>query len=278
MDGHPVGVVGVGIIGRAIAETLLARGVDVLVHDRAPHAVAGLPAHSIAGSVAAVAGRCPVLLVAVQDDDQVAAVVEEALTATSAGSVVVVHSTVLPATVQRLGALAAAHGVELLDAPLAGTGEAGVRGATIWALVGGSPAPIDRVQPLFERYTGRVLRTGALGSGAALKLAHNVFVYLGYRAVQEAHDLARAAGVADGLLAEVTTASGMMSPSFRVYHDIYEHRVGLADGEREPGPFATYAAILEKDLRQAVEVASGLGVALPVAEVVRHRGAEIYRV
>jgi 3-hydroxyisobutyrate dehydrogenase-like beta-hydroxyacid dehydrogenase len=214
----------------------------------------------------------------VQDDDQCSAVVDEALTTAAPGSVIVVHSTVLPATVQRLGELAAARGVEVLDAPLAGTGEAGVRDATMWALVGGSPSTIDRTQPLLARYTARVLRTGALGSGAALKLAHNVFVYLGYRAVQEAHDLARAAGVADGLLAEVSTASGMMSPSFRVYHDIYEHRVGLPDGEREPGPFATYASILEKDLRQAVEVAAGFGLQLPVAELVRHRGEEIYRV
>ena len=273
-----MGLVGVGIIGRAIAETLLAQRVDVLVHDRDPDAVAGLPEHSIAGSVAEQAERCRVLLVAVQDDDQCAEVVEAALTTASPGSVIVVHSTVLPSTVQRLGGVAAGHDVELLDAPLAGTGEDGVRDATMWVLAGGPATTIDRVQPLFDRYTGRVLRTGALGSGAALKLAHNVFVYLGYRAVQEAHDLARAAGVADGLLAEVTTASGMMSPSFRVYHDIYEHRVGLADDERGPGPFTTYAAILEKDLRQAVEVAAGYGLALPAAELVRHRGDEIYRV
>ena len=87
--------------------------------------------------------------------------------------------------------------------------------------------------------------------------------------------------VADGLLAEITEASQMMSPSFRTYHDIYERRAELArDGEADPERelFWTYAAVMDKDVRQAVALAAERGVELPAAIALQGRGAETYAV
>jgi 3-hydroxyisobutyrate dehydrogenase-like beta-hydroxyacid dehydrogenase len=276
-----VGLVGVGIIGRAIADTLLAANVPLVVHDVRAAAVDGMPPDVVGADVAAVAQRSDVVLIAVQNDAQCEAVIAEALGGCAAGTVIVVHSTVLPATVQRLSIAAAERGVEVLDAPVAGSGHEGIRDQSMWVLAGGPEPVVDRMRPFFARYSGRVLHTGEVGSAAALKLAHNLFVYLGYQAVRESVELARAAGVADGLLAEVTEASQMMSPSFRVYHDIYEHRSALSrnggeDAERDL--FATYAAVLDKDVRQAVALAAEHGVELPAAIALQGKGATTYAV
>ena len=66
-------------------------------------------------------------------------------------------------------------------------------------------------------------------------------VYLGYLSVIEALELAHAAGVADGLVKEITLASETLSPQSEVFLDIYERR----GSTRAPPPrttFATYAA------------------------------------
>jgi 3-hydroxyisobutyrate dehydrogenase len=260
---------------------LLAVEVPLVLHDVRPAAVDGLPRAVVLADVPAVARASDVVLVAVQNDAQCASVVAEVLTACATGTTIVVHSTVLPATVQRLDRDAAASGVDLLDAPVAGSGHEGLRDQSMWVLAGGRDEVVERLRPLFAHYSGRVLHTGDVGSAAALKLAHNLFVYLGYQAVRESVELARAAGVADGLLAEVTEASRMMSPSFRIYHDIYERRAALVRGA-EPDPerdlFATYAAVLDKDVHQAVALAAEHGLDLPAGIALQAKGAETYAV
>src|SRR5690606_28203363 len=79
-------------------------------------------------------------------------------------------------------------------------------------------------------------------------------VGLGIPGATEAVELARAAGVRDGLVAEVTRATGALSTQSDVFLEISERR------RRDPGPpheqdaFRTYSALLEKDLRAAVEL------------------------
>jgi 3-hydroxyisobutyrate dehydrogenase-like beta-hydroxyacid dehydrogenase len=273
-----VGLVGVGIIGRAIAEVLGREHVPLVVHDVRPEATAGLAPGVVASTVEELARTSSVVLVAVRDDAQCEEVVTAIARHATPGSVIVIHATVQPSTVVALDALATAHGLELLDAPLAGTGEEGIHDGSMWALVGGPEERMARVDALLARYTSRRVHTGAIGSGSALKLAHNVFVYLGYQAVFEAVALARAAGVAEGLLAEVTTASQMLSPALRVYHDIAARRRVDPGGPDEQAAFATYAAILDKDLDAALALARAHGLALPAAALLAGSGRQIYHV
>ena len=145
-------------------------------------------------------------------------------------------------------------------------------------MAGGDTDTVERLRPTLGRFAGHVLHTGRLGSGAALKLAHNVMVYLGYLSVLEAVELAHAAGVRDGLVAEVTHATGTLSPQSEIYLEIYERRrAGAGDGP-ETEYLRTSAAVLEKDLRIAVELAARHGLELPGSALVAPRGLEVYRV
>ncbi len=290
MDGQPrgsttthVGMIGLGIIGSAVAEQLLASGHTPVVHDLRPEPLARAQelGATVATSARAVAERCDTVLVCVQNDEQCHEVVEGPdgiLAGARPGSTIAILSTIHPDTITQLAAAAAAHDVALVDAPMAGQGEASVRDGTLWVMAGGDDAVVARLRPTLEGFAGRVLHAGPLGSGAALKLAHNVMVYLGYLSVLEAVELARAAGVHDGLLAEVTRATGTLSPQSEIYLEIFERRRHDQGDGRETEYLRTSAAVLEKDLRIAVELAAAHGLALPGSALVAPRGLEVYRV
>ncbi len=273
-----VGIVGVGILGRPVAEELLAGGVDVVVRDVALTAVEGLAemGATVAGSAAEVGERCDLVAVLVQTADQCRAVVEEVVATAAPGTTIAVMATITPDVVAELAAIAAAADIDLVDAPFAGQGVDSVRAHTMRVLAGGDAEVVERLRPFVEPHLGHLVHAGPLGAGAAVKLAHNVMVYLGYLSVIEAVELARAAGVTDGLVKEVTRGSGTLSPQSEVFFDIYERR------RLDPGPaaesdtFRTYAALLDKDLRHAVELAAVHGLELPGSRLMSTRGAATY--
>ena len=165
------------------------------------------------------------MFVLVQTADQCREVVADVLTTAAPGTTVAVMATVPPDVVVELAATAADEvGVDLIDAPFAGQGVESVRSHTMTVLGGGEAEVVERLRPVVEPALGRLVHAGPLGAGSTLKLAHNVMVYLGYLAVIEAVELAHAAGVADGLVKEVTLASETLSRQSEVFLDIYERR------------------------------------------------------
>lgn len=277
-SGHEIGLIGVGILGRAVAETLLASGTPVTVHDIRPDAVAGLEdlGASVVHSVAAVARASDRVLILVQTDEQCMDVAHELFPALKDGSIVAVQSTISPDTAHELGTAAAYHGVSLIEAALAGNGAEGVREGTILVLAGGATAAIDAFRPIFAAFSASVVVAGDVGAASVLKLAHNVLVYLNYMAVVEAVELARAAGVRDGLVAEITERTGTLSPQERVFHDIYERRRLDAGDAAERAEFETYAALFEKDLRLALRLAAAHGLQLSGARAALGQADEMY--
>jgi len=275
-----VGLIGVGILGRPVAEELLAAGLPLVVRDVRPEAVAGLAEQGavVASSASEVGERCDLVLLLVQTADQCRDVVAELLMVASPGTTVAVMATVTPEVVHQLAEQAAAVGIDLVDAPMAGKGEASVRDHSIWVLAGGEAGVVERLRPATDAFAGRLVHAGPLGSGAAVKLAHNVMVYLGYLATLEAVELARAAGVADGLVEEVTRASGTLSDQSAVWLEIYERRRLDPGPPEEEAMLRTSAALLDKDLRHAVELGDRLGVDLPGVRLMVGRGAATYAV
>jgi 3-hydroxyisobutyrate dehydrogenase-like beta-hydroxyacid dehydrogenase len=112
---------------------------------------------------------------------------------------------------------------------MAGQGSDHIPKGLLWVLVGGSDAEYARVAPALRTFAGRALHTGPLGSPA---VAHNVMVYGGYLATIEALELARVAGVSDGLVQEITAHTGTLSPQSAILAEIYEPRSHLKAGVR----------------------------------------------
>ncbi len=276
-----IGIVGTGILGRGVAERLLARDLALAVYDPRREALAGLAERGalVCASNRELAGHCDRVCVWVQNDEQCQRAVagEDGLLAGLApGAAIAIHSTVHPRTVRELFELCAARSVALIDAPVAGQGVRSLERGDFWMLAGGDEPAIERFRAIAESFCSRVLVCGPLGSGAVLKLAHNVATYLGYLAAIEAQALARAAGVRPGLLEAVTQASGTLSPAMQLMLETREQRLGRDANAFGDAQMRTYAEILEKDLRVALEVANEHGLELPGAALASQRARFLY--
>ncbi len=281
-----VGFVGLGNQGKPIAAHLAPAGLETTVYDvvRAPVDELAAGGARAAASLRELGERADVVGVCVPEDDDVRAVVrgrggEEGLLAGLApGSVVLVHSTVLPDTVVELAEAAAGQGVEVLDACVTG-GAARAQKRQITWLVGGPAAVLERVRPYLEATSEvPVVHAGALGNGARLKLCINLVTYVQWAAAYESMALARAIGLPQEVLEEAGRANGQLTDLMLTY--LATHKV--PDEVRHSDGFQQlmrgHMAIAEKDLAAALRLAREAGVALPVGSLVSQSMARLYGV
>lgn len=270
--GSAVGFVGLGNIGRPMALRLAAaETLDVHVYDVAPGPLAELGAAGakVGGSVAEVAGAVDVLCVMVRDDDQVRAVLDEALTTARGGLVFVVHSTVAPGTPGELADLAARSGVRLLDAPVSG-GPMGAAEGTLAILVGGEDEAFAAARPALDAMGTKVVHAGPVGAGTRFKLARNLMHFVSFTAATEAQRLAEAAGLDLKALGDVVRHTDAVTggPGAIMHR---ETAAPIAPDDFWHGVFSHVVALGEKDLGFAVAMADELGVDVPLARLAEQR-------
>jgi 3-hydroxyisobutyrate dehydrogenase len=116
------------------------------------------------------------------------------LEAMEKGAVWLQTSTVGAAPADRLIALAAEHGVAIVDAPVLGSKEPAERGEIVM-LASGEDQHLDLCEPFFDAVARRVLRLGAAGNGSRLKMVTNGWIMSAVAAIAEAMALAEAFGL-----------------------------------------------------------------------------------
>ena len=277
-----VGVVGLGLIGSALVHRLAQTGEAPLVFDLKSQAVNDAVAvgATAADSSADLAARSDIVLVCVQTDDQCIDAVrgeKGALAGATPDTCIAVVSTVLPSTIESLAAAAAEQGVHLVDTPVAGRGAFSVEEGTMSVMVGDDGELAARLEPTLRRFASKVVAAGALGSGAALKLAHNVVVYAGLAAMMEAVDLADAAGVRDGLLEDVAKTSGALSDLSAFTLPYFKHFRENPPTEFVDEALKVAAQLQQKDLGDAVFLAGEHGVDMPIARLLSHSRDAIFQ-
>lgn len=261
------GFVGLGQIGRPMAERLVAGGLATTVYDLAPEPVAALVAAgaAAAGSPRELAARSDVVGVCVRDDADVRAVCEgpDGLLAGAApGAVVAIHSTVLPATVRALGEAAARRGVGVLDACMTG-GAAGAARGTLTYMVGGEAEHLERCRPVLETSAKKIVHTGPLGSGCTAKLCNNLMTYLAWTSAYEATRLARATGLPQEVLEEVTRSNGNLTDPMLAFLAVHKAPDAARLSPEFQARLRAFVEVAEKDLACTLALAREHGLALP---------------
>ncbi len=259
-----VGFLGLGIMGRPMAHTLLRAGYPLVVYNRSPAPVAELVAAGAesAPTPAATGAGCDLAITMLANDAAVEAVVlgPDGLAAgLRRGAVHVDMSTISPLTARRIAAHLAERGVEALDAPVSG-GEVGARDATLSIMVGGPAATLERARPPLERLGRSIVHIGAAGAGQVAKACNQLVVGVTIDAVAEALLLASAAGVDPARVREALLGGFASS---RVL-DLHGQR--MLDHAFQPGFMASMQL---KDLNIVVALGEAAGVPLPGATTVR---------
>jgi 3-hydroxyisobutyrate dehydrogenase-like beta-hydroxyacid dehydrogenase len=269
-----VGFIGLGNIGKPMANRLASWQGGLTVYDVVPDPLAELEklAARAAASVAELAAECDVICVMVNTDDQVRDVMGEILGAARPGTVVAVHSTISPDLPPRLEDLAGRHDLLFVDAPVSG-GAMGADAGTLAIMVGGTDAAYDAVKEPFALMGTEVVHCGPAGNGTAAKLARNLLHFVAFTATGEALRLAEAAGVDLVALGRIVrhTDSITEGPGAIMHRDT---TAPLAPDDGWTSIFEHVLAIGAKDLGHAIELADRLDVDVPMAQYASKHLAE----
>lgn len=276
------GFIGLGIMGKALAGNLAPKGLPTIVYDIDEAAIRGLlPSGArAAASAREVAQNADVIGICVPADSHVRAVLggEDGVFAhAAAGSVVAIHSTVHPATIEQMAAEGAARGVAVLEAPVAGGPVRAAAGEGFY-MVSGDEAACAKARPYLEAAASKILFTGAFGNAAKLKLALNVLTNLSFAASLEAMLLARAMGLPQELFEEGGQATTMLNPLLLQYLGLYKMPDEVFRSEKLQGYLRGRMEIAQKDLGLALQMAHDHGIAMPVTGLVTQLLAKVYGV
>jgi putative dehydrogenase len=259
-----VGVIGLGIMGGAIARNLVRAGLHVLGYDLdASRVAAFIAAGGIAcASTEELAATVPLILSVLPSP----AALDSAVSAISVGvkrlgsgrrPAVAEMSTLAEADKRAAADRLREVGVDMIDSPVSGTGIQAERGDLV-IYASGDDATIDRFETAFAAMARRVVRVGPFGVGMRTKLVANLLVAVHIVAAAEALNLARAAGLdLPDTLAALIDGAGT-SRMLEVRGPM------MVDPSSEP-PSMTLR-LFAKDEQLIREYAASLGVELTVFE------------
>lgn len=201
-----VGIIGLGLVGSALAERFLAADFSVVGNDidadkrRALKAAGGQAVED----AAEVARRSERILLSLPTSE-IAAELLQKIIGQLPGKLVVDTTTGEPETMARLGAWLADHGVEYVDATIAGS-SAQVRRGEVVVMLGGSDAAVQRSRDLLSMFAAQWFHLGPVGSGARMKLVVNLVLGLNRAVLAEGLAFAKACGIEPGTALELLKA------------------------------------------------------------------------
>jgi 3-hydroxyisobutyrate dehydrogenase len=268
-----VGIVGAGAMGSALLERLKLAGVQATAFDIAPTALeaAGSLGANIAPSSKAVAEASTIIDVVVRTDQEVMDCTmgkDGILDGAPAGTLVLLHSTILPETTKTVAEAARQRNVHVIDACMTSVPRV-VRQGGLTFLVGGPAELVERATPHLLHMAKEVIPMGPLGAGNVAKLIKNLVMASEALIVHEAIRIGLAGGVPceEGLEMMRKTAT----PS------TLEHWQDRFDLSGTIPKLRTGVNLYDKDLPLAAEVGHRLGVAIPITEQLAAAGLRLVR-
>jgi 3-hydroxyisobutyrate dehydrogenase-like beta-hydroxyacid dehydrogenase len=251
------GFVGLGMQGKYMAVNLAEARYDLMVYDTRPEPLEELArvGAKIARSNAEVAKHAEIVQVCVLNDAQVEEVVAgpKGLLETAApGTIIVIHSTIAPATIEKLAPLVARKRVEIIDAPVSGS-ERGAKAKTMSYMVGGSREALEKCRPLLETSGPKIQHVGALGAGVRAKLAHQIIITVNMLAAYEGMKVGVESGLEPKILEKV------------IHEGLAQSWIADQWSELSFGPHSR--DVFYKDLTLGLELAQELGISVPGAEL-----------
>jgi L-threonate 2-dehydrogenase len=252
-----VGIVGLGIMGGAIARNLVDRGWRVVGFDtdatqRTELASANV---TIAGDVGQVAREAPIIMTSLPNPAAVEDVAQAIADSGQPPRIVVELSTLTLADKLRFEDILKKAGHIALDCPLSGTGaQAKNRDLVVYA--SGDSASIARCAELFSDFAKQSADLGAFGNGSRMKFVANHLVAIHNVATAEAMILAERAGLDPKLVVDMVGPGAGGSRMFQMRAPM------MVEGVYEPATMKV--STWKKDMAIIAEFADDVGCATPL--------------
>jgi len=269
------GIIGVGLVGTALAERFLAGGLRVVGFDIDAGRNEQLKqlGGRVAASAAEVARQSRRIVLSLPTSAIAGAVLDEIEPQLAPGTIVIDTTTGAPEDIAGFGERLAARGVPYLDATIGGSSRQ-VREGDVIVLCGGERAAFDACQDLFAHFSKRTFHLGPCASGARMKLVLNLVLGLNRAVLAEGLTYAKARGIDPATALEVlragpaysrvmdTKGAKMLNQEFSAEARLSQHlkdvRLILASAEQS-GAWLPLSA-LHRELLEKAE-AAGFGAA-----------------
>jgi 3-hydroxyisobutyrate dehydrogenase len=259
-DNVRVGLLGVGLMGSAMARRLLDRGIAVVAWDRDATAMRGLEGRGgqLAKGPSEVVSATGVVITMLPTADIVLDVVRPLLQDWPRDTIWLQMSSVGAAEADRLAEVAEAHSITLVDAPVSGSTHPAEHGE-LTVLASGPDTARIAVEPIFDALASRVLWVGEAGMGSRLKMAANHWMITMVGALAESMRLCEAMGLDQQRFVELLDG-GPLGSVYAVQK--------LEEMRRHEYPAGFPVRLALKDLELVREVEQSSGTAMPVLDVV----------
>jgi 3-hydroxyisobutyrate dehydrogenase-like beta-hydroxyacid dehydrogenase len=184
-----IGVIGLGIIGRAVAAHLRRKGFEVFVWNRSPR-----PVPNFVGSPGELANLCDFIQIFVSDDEALLQTVEQLSADLLLRHIVLAHSTVAPDSMRAAAEIVERRRARFVEASFTGSKPAAEKGELVY-YIGGTEAALREARPILEASSKEIIYIGAIGQASAIKIATNMVTAASAQAGAEALALVQALGV-----------------------------------------------------------------------------------
>ena len=266
-----IGIVGVGAMGSALLERLKLAKVQVTAFDIAPSALEAARSlgANIAPSAKAVAQASTIIDVVVRTDREVTDCTmgkDGILDGAAAGTLVLLHSTILPDTTKKVAEAARQRNVHVIDVCMTSVPRV-VREGGLTFLVGGPAELVERARPHLLNMAKEVMHMGPLGAGNVAKLIKNLVMASEALIVHEAIRIGLAGGIPCEEALEMMRKTATESTLTR-----WQERFDLSGTSPK---LRTGVNLYDKDIPLAAEVGRRLGVEIPITEQLAAAGLRL---
>jgi 3-hydroxyisobutyrate dehydrogenase-like beta-hydroxyacid dehydrogenase len=257
-----LGFVGIGYMGRPIAQRLLEAGFKVAAYDRHRNKAEELIKYggTVAASVAELSASCGVVLSCLASDEAVLNVyggADGVFANARPGALVIDLSTVNPKTSQELSRLGTARGVHVLDVTMSGSTPVAQQGA-LTLFGGGDQGCFAAAESIFKVIARKYFYLGQSGSGATMKLVVNSLLGIGMQAIAEAVALGEKAGLDRARLLGVLAETAVVAPA---HVGKLERALNNDYGPQFP------LRLMNKDFGLILSLAAAVGAQMPATRV-----------
>jgi len=252
-----VGIIGLGIMGGAIARNLVERGWRVIGFDTDPGKNAELSQAkvAIAADIATLTRDAPIIMTSLPTPAAVQKVAQEIASSGQPPRIVIELSTLSLADKLRFETILQAAGHIALDCPLSGTGaQAKLRDLVVYA--SGDGKAIEKCMGLFADFAKQSADLGRYGNGSRMKFVANHLVAINNVAAAEAMLLAERAGLDPKMVVEMVGPGAGGSRMFQMRAPMMVDRV------YEPATMKV--STWKKDMAIIAEFADDVGCNTPL--------------
>jgi 3-hydroxyisobutyrate dehydrogenase-like beta-hydroxyacid dehydrogenase len=256
-----IGLIGLGLMGNAMAARLLGAGFTVVGFDIASKARTGF--RTMGGQLARdnrdIFTRCDRVLLSLPDSKITGAVLREVAPALRYGHIIADTSTGDPQDAIAFSQQLAATGALYLDTTISGNSDQVRRGEVV-TMIGGSKHGFNQCAKTLRAFAKLAIHTGPVGSAAQMKLVTNLVLGLNRAALAEGLVFARTLGL-DAKLTLAVLRSSMA----------YSHIMDVKGEKMLSGDFKPQARLSQhlKDVRLMLASAKESSVALPLSDTHR---------